>query len=441
MYEIVAGRSKEEVEKYGLKAAVLLGKHYVKMGQTTSLSNEIYLDVNRSHVVFVCGKRGGGKSYTLGVIAEGMSDLPEEVAENLSIVILDTMGIYWTMKYPNHKDEDLLKQWDMKGKNLDVKIYTPTGYYDKYKKEGIPTDFPFSIRPKELAASEWCMTFEINTNSPPGVLIERIINTMRKEKKDYSVKDIIKEIEKDEHADKNTKDIVINQFLKTEEWRLFDIKGTKLKSIVAPGQVTILDVSCYATMPGTWGIKTMVIGLIAQKLFVQRMVSRKAEEYDSIHKASHYFGTEKKIDEKEKIPLVWLVIDEAHEFLPREGKAASSDALITILREGRQPGISLVLATQQPGKIHSDVITQSDVVISHRLTAKIDVEALSALTQSYMRKGIDSELNLLPRVKGSAVIFDDMNEKVYPMRVRPRFTWHGGEAPIALKMTKKKIEF
>ena len=108
------------------------------------------------------------------------------------------------------------------------------------------------------------------------------------------------------------------------------------------------------------------------------------------------------------------------------------------MREGRQPGLSLVLATQQPGKIHTDVITQADVVIAHRLTAKIDTQALGTIMQSYMREGLDKQLNYLPRVKGAAVIFDDINEKIYPMRVRPRYTWHGGATP-SIVMKKKKI--
>ncbi|MFH1211321.1 MAG: Hint domain-containing protein [Candidatus Woesearchaeota archaeon] len=61
MYEIVVGRSASDMKKFGTKGTILLGKHYIKMGRTTSLSNEIYLDMIRSHVVFICGKRGGGK--------------------------------------------------------------------------------------------------------------------------------------------------------------------------------------------------------------------------------------------------------------------------------------------------------------------------------------------------------------------------------------------
>jgi len=148
----------------------------------------------------------------------------------------------------------------------------------------------------------------------------------------------------------------------------------------------------------------------------------------------HYFSKDN--EEKLKEPLVWLALDEAHELLPREGKTAATDALKTILREGRQPGISLILASQQPGKIHTDVMTQSDTVIAHRLTAKMDTDALGLLMQSYMRSGLDEQINMLPKVKGAAVVFDDSNERIFPIQMRPRSTWHGGGSPTAIKEKK-----
>jgi len=108
-----------------------------------------------------------------------------------------------------------------------------------------------------------------------------------------------------------------------------------------------------------------------------------------------------------------------------------------LLREGRQPGISLVLATQQPGKIHTDAMTQSDIVLSHRVTAEQDMKALNEIMQSYVYEGIKGKMNELPKLKGSAIVLDDNSERIYPMRVRPRFTWHGGEAPTAVKVEKE----
>jgi len=378
-------------------------------------------------------------SYTMGVIAEGVSDLEPQIRDNISVVILDTMGIYWTMKYPNQKERDLLDKWGIKPKALDVSIFTPTGYYKSFKEKGIPTDYPFSIKPSELDFDDWVLSLGVDKNSEEGVLIERVITDLKESGKNFSLKDIRDLIEKDQKVSQKAKDKSLNLFSNAETWGLFDENGTPINDLVKGGQVTVLDVSIYATMPGGWDIKALVIGLISKKLFIQRMVARKDEEFQAVHETVHYFAEEKQ--KKMDHPLVWLVIDECHEFLPKEGKTAASDALITILREGRQPGISLVAATQQPGKIHTDVMTQSDIILSHRITAKLDTDALGMLMQSYMRKGLDNYLDDLPREDGAAIILDDNNERMYPMRVRPRFTWHGGEAPVAIPGEKKIFNF
>ena len=387
-------------------------------------------------------------SYTMGSIAEGLADLDPEIKQNLSIVLLDTMGIYWTMKYPNFQDSELIKKWGFDPKGLDVKIYTPSGFYYKYKDQGIPTDFPFSIRPLDVDPDDWCRAFNISPSSAEGVLITKVTQILSSKKIEisqgnfenysYSVDEMIELARGDTETGKVTSSVVVNLLEKAKGWEIFSKDGTPLKDIVSGGQVTVLDVSPYATMSSGWEIKALVVGLICRTLFNQRMLSRKTEEFKSVDSAMHYFS--KDIDKKMEDPLVWVAIDEAHELLPREGKTAASDALITILREGRQPGISLILATQQPAKIHTDVMTQSDVVISHRLTAKMDTEALGLLMQSYMRKGLDQEINSLPRLKGAAVIFDDSNETIFPVQMRPRFTWHGGSSPTAIKEKKNNSD-
>src|SRR3990167_1526634 len=180
VFDVIIGRSKKDVEKYGKRGTVFLGKQYVQMGQSTSLSNPVWMDVASAHVVFIVGKRGTGKSYTMGSIAEGLADLPLEIKQNLAIILIDTMGIYWTMKYPNYKDETIVRDWGYEAHGLDVKIYTPSGFYTKYKEEGIPTDFPFSLRPLDVGPNDWCHAFSLDPNSPEGVLIARIVQGLAK---------------------------------------------------------------------------------------------------------------------------------------------------------------------------------------------------------------------------------------------------------------------
>ena len=438
MYEIIVGRDDSDRKAFGDKGTFLLGKHYVKMGQTTSLSTGIYMDVLRSHVVSVFGKRGSGKSYSLAAIAEGMMSLPSDLTKNLSIVIFDTMGIFWTMKYENKKDEALLKEWDIPFSKYNVRVYVPLGSYSEYKDRGIPVDLPLSISTAELTAGDWCSIFEIETTSQFGTLIGRVIPKLRRSVPNFSLQDIIDAIKQDDRTSEEVKAAVENMFYSAEDWGLFSGKSTPVADLAVGGQITVLDISPYAVVGGKSNIRALVIGLISKKLFNERMIVRRTEEFEAIKRATSF--SRGPVDQKKRIPLIWLIVDEAHEFLPKQGTTPASSALITVLREGRQPGISLVLASQQPGQIHTDVMTQSDIVIAHRLTAKIDVDALGALMQSYMREGLDKSINDLPRVEGAALLFDDTNERLYPMRVRPRATWHGGSSPSLVAEAKGILE-
>ena len=374
-------------------------------------------------------------SYTMGVMAEGVADLDEEVRQNLSIILVDTMGVYWTMKYANKEQADMLGEWGLEPKALDPIIFTPEGYYERFQRQGIPTDEPFSINPAELSGADWVESFGLDENDSVGVLIERVIHEMNEDLDVFGIDDILTQLDNTDDVDQSTVNAAKNRFLNAEQWGLFSKDATEIKDLAVPGEISVLDVSCYATMANSWKVKNLVMKLVADKLFRQRMKKRKEEEFDEVQASTQPFTHER--DEEQDFPLVWLIVDEAHEFLPHEddGKTLATDPLVTILREGRQPGISLTVASQQPGKIHTDVMTQTDTVLSHRITAKKDTKALGKLMQSYMRRGLTDELDKLPREKGAAVIFDDTNEKLHQIRVRPRITWHGGSAPNAIHDT------
>ncbi len=606
MFDIVLGRTLKDMEKYGNKGTVFIGKQYVEMGQTSSLSNPIYLDVSRAHAILVCGKRGGGKcltaeseilldshktmlikdifdkyslngvkekgvdeyykinenlivksfdvdkkrfvdkrvshvfrrwineklvkyifktekglksviatmdhkmlnseniswinyynyldkknnemmsftgynkvndsidkykiveiqvfeyqgyvydltvcdthnfvangivvhnSYTLGSIAEGLADMDDEVAKNLSFILLDTMGVYWPMKYPNQKDDKLLEQWGLSGKGLDVIIYVPGGYYSKYKEEGIPVDFPFFIKPNELSVEDWLLAFKLSNDDDVAVIVQMVIGTMLDENCDFDIDDIIVRVDRNERFDPKNKLAVINRFETAKRWGIFSKKGTSIRDLMIGGKVVIMDLSAYVAMPGGWEVKSLVLGIIAKKIFIERMLVRKKEEMFDIVNKTRVVAQK---DIKDDLPMPWLIVDECHEFLPEDREVPSTKALMTILREGRQPGVSLVMATQQPAKIHTDAITQSDIVISHRITASFDLESLDKIFLSYNSKGAKALFNSMPRTKGCAIIMDDKNERLHTMQVKPRITWHGGEDPNAIREIKDEYDF
>ena len=429
---IVAGRSPSDTKKFGTIGAILLGKRYVQKEDKLEIGGNIYMDVSGAHVVFICGKRGGGKSYTMGVVAEGFTLLDDDIRKKLSLILLDTMGVYWPMKHPNQEEKALLEPYGLKPQGVDIKIYTPFKFYELYKKQGIPTDFPFTLDTSELTEDDWCQAFRQDKYSAIGIFIAKILTRLRFKKPKYTIPDIVEEVKADPEEEKVVKNAVINMFEMADGWGLFSDHGTPLHELAAGGQVTVLDVSCYATMAGGMEVKALVVGIVSMHLFVQRMEYRKGEEFNRMKFLENFFGNAE-VKAEDDMPLVWLVIDEAHEFLPKQGENAATQPLVTIMREGRQPGISLILATQQPGKIHTDVMTQSDVVLSHRITARLDVEALGMLAQSWMGEGMGRALDRLPPLKGTAVLFDDANEKLFQIRVRPRISWHGGASPSAMR--------
>jgi len=434
-FDVVIGRNESDKKAFGSRGLAFIGKSYVTMGNYTSLSNPIYMDVARSHVVLISGKRGSGKSYTIGTMAESLSDLGIEESGNIASLIFDTMGIFWTMKYKNQKDADLLSEWDLKAKNVSMRVFAPFGYYQEYKDKGVDVDAEFAIKISELEPTDWVTLFELKFTDPIAVVMESVISELRETRESFSFEDISNLVDRAENVSQEVKNSAMALFDAAKTWKVFDEeKGTSVRDLIQAGTTTVIDLSMYASL-GTFNVRALIIGLVSKKIFNERMISRKDEEIQAVQHGADYA----RYQVKREMPLVWIFIDEAHEFLPHEGKTPATDALVQLLREGRQPGISMVMATQQPGKIHTDAMTQSDIVISHRVTAKLDVDALNDITQSYMHSSISDKLNALPHLKGSAIILDDNSERIYPMRVRPRFTWHGGEAPTAIKKSDEEL--
>lgn len=434
-YDIIIGRDAADKEAFADRGLAYLGKGYVRMGTYTSLSNKLWMDIARSHVILIAGKRGTGKSYSIAAIAEELSCLPEENAKNIASLIFDTMGIFWTMKYPNEKEHDLLASWDLKAKPLPVRVFVPVGKAAAYRAKSIPVDATFALNPRELAADDWLTLFNIDIASLPGVLITRAITGLIEPQIPFVLNDIIHALRNDQEAKEETKEIAVSLFTAAQSWGIFATgdEGTKVSDLLTPGTTTVLDISVYSST-AVFNIRALVISLLSRKIFQHRMDARKQEEREAIQHGQEYLSQSGKHRQQ---PLVWLFLDEAHEFLPREEKTPATDALVQLLREGRQPGISLVMATQQPGQIHRDAMSQSDIIIAHRVTSKADLAALNEIMQTYAVESIRQHMDSLPALKGAAIVLDDNSERIYPMRVRPRFTWHGGESPVSIKAEMK----
>jgi hypothetical protein len=390
-----------------------IGRYYAL---DSSLGAPVYIDVLHPHMIFICGKRGYGKSFTIGVLLEEIATLDQTIRQNLGVMILDTLGIYWTTQFPSSETSEKLAAWGRKPMGFPIRVLTPTSNLKDYSLQGVTME-RFTLCIAEVSPLHWCRLFNIHPTDAVGIVLTRAVLMVHSSMDRFCFDDILRYVQSDVRSKDEVKAAVENFFIMADSWDVFDKDGLSLEEIIRPGTLTILDLSVLKSQV----LKDIVVAIISEKIFEQRIVSRKTCEQRKIGFT----------DNQATIPLVWLAIDEAQLFVPSGKETLSKEVLIEEwMRQGRQPGLSLILATQRPSAIEPEVLSHCDIIISHRLTAQEDVDALSRIRPLYMHGDISESLKKIGTEKGVAVLIDDTSETVHLIKVRPRVSWHGGAEPV-----------
>ena len=383
----------------------------LSIGKDTKTGEYVYLDASQSRAVLVCGKRGSGKSYTLGVIVEELLE-----AEKTLVVVIDPMGIYYSMAQSNHEQEKLLWDWGLSAKGLSTLVLTPGepevmyGGRDVVKAiESRGVRFRrFSINPADLSADAWCELFDLSISDGMGIALFRAVqNLTRRRKEQFYIKDIIDEVEGDGLIADKTREALLNRLEMADDWGIFSHDYQEVWEIFDPKAVNIVDLSTLD--PGPRGRRNLIVDVLARDIFKRRTIARRKEALGLIS----------------ELPRVWMLIDEAHQFAPAGRATLAKEALIRWAKEGRQPGLSLVVAIQQPSAIDAEVLTQCDIILVQKLTNSADIQAINSLSQDYMGGELKTYIRKLER-RGEAVLVDDEQERVLIAQVRPRKSHHGG---------------
>jgi len=383
----------------------------LNIGKNLKTDEMVYLDDSRSRAVLVCGKRGSGKSYTLGVIVEELLD-----AGDVLTIIIDPMGIYYPMTQPNQEQERLLWDWGLSAKGMPILLLVPGDPEILYggrevvgAMEGRGVHFrSFRINPADLSPDAWCQLFDLSISDVMGIALFRAVQHLsRRRKEQFFIPDIISEIEMDGLVQDRTRQALLNRLEMAQSWDLFSTTHQELWEVFDPNSVNVMDLSTLD--PGPRGRRNLVIDVLARDIFKRRTIARRKEELGLIG----------------ELPRVWVLIDEAHQFVPSGKATLAKEALIRWTKEGRQPGLSLVVASQQPSAIDSEVITQCDVIVAQKLTNRADIQAVNALSQDYMGGELKTYIRKLNR-QGEAVLVDDEQETVVMTQIRPRKSYHGG---------------
>jgi hypothetical protein len=310
------------------------------------------VDVGAPHAALVVGKRGYGKSHTLGVLAEALARRPR-----LAPVVVDPMGEFPTLAEPAREGTD-----------------------------PVPADVVASpaVSPAALDPRSWCDLLGLSPEGGAGGLVWQAAAAAE------SLQGMRAHVTATDAAPSAVR-AAVNHIDLAGQWGVFDTDGLSVASLAGPA-VTVVDLSGLDPAPSN-----AVVRAIAGSVYRACVAGR-----------------------LDRFP--WLLVDEAQVFF--EGVAAGT--LETVLARGRSPGVSLVLATQRPGSLPGVAVSQSDLLVAHRLTARDDVDALARARPTYATAPLAERL---PAVPGDVLLVDDVTETVHTATVRRRHTPHGGATP------------
>ncbi|MDP2973463.1 MAG: DUF853 family protein [Candidatus Diapherotrites archaeon] len=445
---VFIGRKKSVAQKYGSEAALFVGE----VSEEDSKGKHVFLDSLNPHVVFICGARGSGKSYLLGIIAE-------ELAlhnRNVGVIVVDPVGVFWSMRFPNRDEKELqlLAKWNLLPQGLEnIKVFVPTGIQDKMPKNTF--DAIFSIPPALLTTEDWCLTFGIDRFSPSGLLMEKSLfkvksgyknkegKQVKGKKEDFSLDELITCLQADSELSSSEMGYkadsiraLVSRFDAAKAWGIFDEKGTPLGELSRENQLTIIDTSFLED-----NVSALVIGILARRILAARKISTRQE-------SAQRFKEESDIDKLLEfgIPPTWLLIDEAHTLIPSGNiQSPASSALIEYVKQGRQPGCSIVFATQQPSAINSKVLSQLDLMVAHKLVFDDDIKAIYKRTPTIVPKRYRKSSFIKTLPIGVALVGDRREEtsRAFILRVRPRMSQHEGResetAEREMHLGKEKV--
>lgn len=429
---VFIGRKKSVFGKYGDQAALYIGK--VNEEGSGAHEKKVCLDSLNPHVVFVCGARGSGKSYVLGVIAEELA----WKNPNVGTIVVDPVGVFWSMRLPNRDEKEvgLLGQYDLLPQGLNnLKVFVPKGISNQVPQSTF--DATFSMQPSLLTVEDWCLTFGMDRFSPTGLLLEKAIVKVREGyknnvgksvpgKKDrYSLDELIACLETDSELNSREKGYkqdsvraLVSRFEAAKSWGIFDEKGTPLSALSKEGQLTVLDTSFLEDT-----VTALVIGILARRVLAARKVSTRKEAAQRLktQNMGELLGLE--------IPPTWLFIDEAHTLIPSGNvKTPATSALVEYVKQGRRPGCSLVFATQQPAAIDTRVLSQLDILIAHKLVFDDDIKAVYKRIPAVIpnRFKVASFIKTLPVGVGLTADRREETSRAFVLKIRPRMSQHEG---------------
>ena len=398
---------------------VIIGKNgaspqYGVLGKMISNGRVIGLDLNECNTVSLFGVQGAGKSYTIGSITEmvlrqfsKVNKLPAPMA---SVIFhysdsMDYAPEFTSMVYPNDESGQLAKlkaEYGAKPGNIkDVILLAPESQVETRKSEYPDLEVhSIGFDSSELSVKDWM--FLLGAMGNDSTYIKELKQIMKACRNDMSLVNIRNGVANSSHMSSSQRSLAEQKLDFAEE---YITDGNKLQQYLKPGRLIIVDLRDeFIEKDEALGLFVVMLNIFSSVMRVDGQAFNK-----------------------------FIVFDEAHKYMNNKELVSS---ITTAIREMRHKGVSIMIASQDPMSLPTEIIELSSIVVMHRFSSPAWVKhvqkaitPLQTLTATEMAALGSGEAYLWANKASDKAV----TQRPIKISIRPRVTKHGGDTIQAVK--------
>ena len=394
-YEIMIGKTSGS-EQYGI------------LGESINGHRKIAIDLSETNTISLFGVQGGGKSYTIGTVTEmtlkqfsKINLLPAPMA---SVIFhysesMDYAPEFTSMIHPNDEAGQLKKLKEVYGAepgNIeDVIMLCPVDKVEERQEEYPSIEIhPIAFHSTDLNVQDWMFLLKAVGNE--STYINQLRAIMRANRKNLNLEGLKQSVEASPLLSTSQKALAQQRLAFAEEY----IDDTcKLGTLLRPGRLIIVDLRDeFIDKDDALGLFVIMLNIFAG--------------------VKEYQGTRFN---------KFIVFDEAHKYMDNKDLTST---IVTAIREMRHKGVSMMIASQDPMSLPTEIIELSSVMLMHKFNSPQWVKHVQKSITQLQTLSSSDMATLSP---GEAYLWatksTDKGVTSRPMKIstRPRVTKHGGD--------------
>lgn len=318
---IVVGRTAPEAEP----SAAFLGK----LAEFQQMRRNVWLDCHGAHAVYVVGKRRSGKSYTLGALCEGLvADSWIRLGQpDQAVLLIDTLNIFGTL----HVAADTAsgggsaQQWQLPSHAARVRYLAP-----EITRPMIAADsLRLTVDPAWLTLEDWCSFFDIDPFADPLGHLLGVVLEATKQRWDENhgnggsdrsgIEAMLQVLDQDPdagHFEDSTREALRRRLLAVERLHFLKRPSPSVDNLLTAGTITVCQLRDLDDR-----LRALVVAVLV------REIMRSRARADA---RSRLVAARRRLDNGSPdntaavgLPRCWIVLDEAHNYLPVSGSLPS----------------------------------------------------------------------------------------------------------------------